>query len=277
MKQFKKLVVPYIIWSAVFVVFPLVLIFLYAVTTGGNSLVNIKFTWDSFQKMAEPIYVSVFLRSLKLGVITTIICLGLGYPLAYMISKCREQVQVILILFITIPMWINTLLRTYAWISILQDNGLLNSLLEWLGFGKLHFMYTDVAVVMGLVCDLLPFMIIPIHTVLTKMDHSLIEAAQDLGADKWQVFGKVIFKMSIPGVLNGVTMVFLLAISAFVIPKLLGGAQYFLIGNLIEDQFLNVGNWNFGSAISIILALAILLIINLMRKVDSDGAGGDEE
>jgi len=276
MRHFKKMIIPYIIWSVIMIALPLLLILLYSITTGGNSLVNIKFTLDSFKKLSEPIYTSVFVRSLKLGVWTTIICFVLGYPLAYFISKCSERAQTILILFVTIPMWINTLLRTYAWISILQDNGLLNSLLEKLGMETVNVMYTDIAVVIGMVCDMLPFMVIPIHTALAKMDHSMIEAAQDLGANRFQVFEKVIFKLSIPGVVNGVTMVFLLSISAFVIPKMLGGAQYFLIGNMIEDQFLNVGNWNFGSAISVLLAGAILILINLMKRFDKEEGGDDE-
>jgi spermidine/putrescine transport system permease protein len=171
-------------------------------------------------------------------------------------------------------MWINTLLRTYAWISLLADNGLINSLLKFLGLNPQTMMYTNFSVIMGLVCDLLPFMVIPIHTSLSKMDYSLVEAASDLGANRLQVFGKVILKLSLPGVLNGVTMVFLLSISSFVIPVLLGGHQYVLIGNLIENQFISVGDWNFGSAISVILAIAILAVMAAMKKIDTDDNGG---
>ena len=198
-----------------------------------------------------------------------------AYPMAYIIAKFDESVQDILILLVTIPMWINTLLRTYAWISLLSDNGIVNSLLKVLGINPVTMMYTDFSVVMGLVCDLLPFMVIPIHTSLAKMDYSLVEAANDLGANRFQTFTKVIFKLSIPGVISGVTMVFLLSISSFVIPSLLGGRQYVLIGNLIENQFISVGDWNFGSAISIILAIIILGLIRLMKKIDSEEAGGE--
>ncbi len=268
MKHFKNLVKPYIVWSFLLIVIPLLLIVLYSLTTGGNSLLNIQFTLDNFKKIAEPIYVQVFIRSFKLGLITTVICLLVGYVLAYVISRMNDKVQNILILFVTIPMWINTLLRTYAWISILSDNGIINSFLGMLGIDPLTLMYTDFSVIVGLVCDLLPFMVIPIHTSLAKMDKSLIEAAYDLGANKWQTFWKVTFKLSIPGVVSGLTMVFLLSISTFVIPKLLGGGQYVLIGNLIENQFISIGDWNFGSAISMILAIAILIMIRVTKKME---------
>lgn len=270
MKQFKNLVKPYLIWSFVMIVVPLLLIVLYSVTTGGNSLVNIQFTFDNFGKIVEPIYLSVFVRSFKIGLITVIICFLTGYPLAYIISKFNEKTQNMLILIVTIPMWINMLLRTYAWMSLLSDNGLINSFLMALGFEPITMMYTDFAVILGLVCDLLPFMVIPIHTSLAKIDNSLIEASYDLGADKVQTFFRVVFKLSVPGVLNGVIMTFLLSISSFVITKLLGGGQYMLIGNLIENQFISVGDWNFGSAISLLLAVVIIIAIRVMKKADPD-------
>ena len=270
MKYFKNLVKPYVIWSFVMIVVPLLLIVLYSVTTGGNSLVNIQFTFDNFAKIVEPIYLSVFMRSFKIGLITVIVCFLMGYPLAYIISKFNEKTQSMLILIVTIPMWINMLLRTYAWMSLLSDNGIINSFLVALGFDPVTMMYTDFAVILGLVCDFLPFMVIPIHTSLSKIDNSLIEAAYDLGTDRVQTFFRVVFKLSMPGVLNGVIMTFLLSISSFVIPKLLGGGQYMLIGNLIENQFISVGDWNFGSAISLLLAVVILLAIHFMKKIDSD-------
>lgn len=273
MKHFKSLIRPYLVWSFLLIVIPLLLIVLYSITKGGNSLLNIQFTLNNFRKIAEPIYVQVFIRSFRIGLITTLICLLLGYVLAYRISKFSERVQNILILFVTIPMWINTLLRTYAWISILSDNGIINSFLQKLGIAPISMMYTDFAVILGLVCDLLPFMVIPIHTSLSKMDKSLIEAAYDLGAHKWQTFWKVIFKLSIPGVVNGIIMVFLLSISTFVIPQLLGGGQYVLIGNLIEKQFISNGDWNVGSAISLILAVAILILIRVTKKMDKTEGG----
>lgn len=275
MHHYKGLVKPYVLWSFLLIVLPLALILLYSITTGDNSLITIHFTLDNFRKISDPIYLNVFIKSLQMGLITTGVCLVLAYPMAYIISKFDESSQNILILLVTIPMWINTLLRTYAWISLLSDNGIINSLFKLLGLNQQTMMYTNFSVVMGLVCDLLPFMVIPIHTSLAKMDHSLVEAASDLGANRFQTFTKVILKLSLPGVLNGVSMVFLLSISSFVIPQLLGGHQFVLIGNLIENQFISVGDWNFGSSISVILAVIILVLMGFMKKIDPDENGGN--
>ena len=274
MSHYKGMVKPYIIWSFLLIALPLVLIVLYSITSGDNSLLTIHLTLDNFRKILDPVYVSVFVKSLEMGVITTVICLALAYPMAYFIAKFDENSQSILILLVTIPMWINTLLRTYAWISLLSDNGIVNSFLKMIGLNPVNMMYTNFSVVMGLVCDLVPFMVIPIHTSRAKMDYSLIEAASDLGASRFKVFTKVTLKLSLPGVINGVTMVFLLSISAFVIPVLLGGHQFVLIGNLIENQFISVGDWNFGSAISVILAIVILFMMRIMNKIDPDNKGG---
>ena len=275
MHHYKGLVKPYVLWSFLLIVLPLALILLYSITTGDNSLITIHFTLDNFRKISDPIYLNVFIKSLQMGLITTGVCLVLAYPMAYIISKFDESSQNILILLVTIPMWINTLLRTYAWISLLPDNGIINSLFKLLGLNQQTMMYTNFSVVMGLVCDLLPFMVIPIHTSLAKMDHSLVEAASDLGANRFQTFTKVILKLSLPGVINGVSMVFLLSISSFVIPQLLGGHQFVLIGNLIENQFISVGDWNFGSSISVILAVIILVMMGFMKKIDPDENGGN--
>ena len=274
MSHYKGMVKPYIIWSFLLIALPLVLIVLYSITSGDNSLLTIHLTLDNFRKILDPVYVSVFVKSLEMGVITTVICLALAYPMAYFIAKFDENSQSILILLVTIPMWINTLLRTYAWISLLSDNGIVNSFLKMIGLNPVNMMYTNFSVVMGLVCDLVPFMVIPIHTSLAKMDYSLIEAASDLGASRFKVFTKVTLKLSLPGVISGVTMVFLLSISAFVIPVLLGGHQFVLIGNLIENQFISVGDWNFGSASSVILAIVILFMMRIMNKIDPDNKGG---
>ena len=275
MHHYKGLVKPYVLWSFLLIVLPLALILLYSITTGDNSLITIHFTLDNFRKISDPIYLNVFIKSLQMGLITTGVCLVLAYPMAYIISKFDESSQNILILLVTIPMWINTLLRTYAWISLLSDNGIINSLFKLLGLNQQTMMYTNFSVVMGLVCDLLPFMVIPIHTSLAKMDHSLVEAASDLGANRFQTFTKVILKLSLPGVINGVSMVFLLSISSFVIPQLLGGHQFVLSGNLIENQFISVGDWNFGSSISVILAVIILVMMGFMKKIDPDENGGN--
>lgn len=270
MKHYQKLIRPYLIWSILVILVPLLLIILYSVTTGGNVLVNIQFTLDNFRKIGEPIYLDVLRKSFQLGLISVAICLVIGYGLAYFITKFSDEVQDLLILLVTIPMWINTLLRTYAWISLLSDNGLLNRFLGIFGLTPRTFMYTDFAVVIGLISDILPFMVIPIHTSIRKIDPSIIEASYDLGANHVQTFLRVTLKMSVPGVINGVMMTFLLSISTFVIPKLLGGGQYMLIGNLIENQFISVGNWNFGSALSIILTVLIMVGLMLMKKFDRD-------
>lgn len=268
MKQFKRLVIPYTIWGLFLIVLPLLMIALYAFTEDGNSVMTWIFTTGNFAKFLEATYLNVIVKSFVLGVISTILCLLFGYPLAFLITKADERLQGFLILLVTIPEWINLLLRTYAWMNILADNGIINQLLEKLGMAPLSMMYTDFSVVLGLVCNFMPFMIIPIYTSLSKMDKSLIEAAHDLGANNVQTFLKITWPLSIPGVLNGIMMVFLMSISTFVIPKLLGGGQYMLIGNLIETQFISVGDWNFGSAISIILAVIILIFMNYMRKID---------
>ena len=275
MHHYKGLVKPYVLWSFLLIVLPLALILLYSITTGDNSLITIHFTLDNFRKISDPIYLNVFIKSLQMGLITTGVCLVLAYPMAYIISKFDESSQNILILLVTITMWINKLIRTYAWISLLSDNGIINSLFKLLGLNQQTMMYTNFSVVMGLVCDLLPVMVIPIHTSLAKMDHSLVEAASDLGANRFQTFTKVILKLSLPGVINGVSMVFLLSISSFVIPQLLGGHQFVLIGNLIENQFISVGDWNFGSSISVILAVIILVMMGFMKKIDPDENGGN--
>lgn len=270
MKYYKNFIKPYLVWSAVIIVIPLFMIFVYAFTESGNSILTVRFSVKNFVRLFEPVYLDVFYKSFKTGLITVFFCLIFGYTLAYVITKFSEKTQSILILFVTIPMWINMLLRTYAWISILADNGLLNMLLSKLGFQPLKLMYTDFSVILGMVCNFLPFMIIPIHTSLSKMDKSFTEASYDLGANRLQTFWRITFKLSIPGVLNGTIMVFLLSVSSFLIPKLLGGGQYVLLGNLIEGQFISVGDWNFGSAISMVLAVIILFTIRQTKKIDKD-------
>ncbi len=281
MRQYRKLVTPYCLWLFVLTVIPMLLIFFYAITAKGSEITTFEFTFDNFLKFFDPIFISVLVKSLILGIITTLICFLIGYPVAYMIAKCKESTQNILILLITIPTWINLLMRIYAWSSILSNNGLINTFLNYLGFESITMMYTDFAVVIGMVYCFLPFMILPIHTSLTSMDHSLVEASMDLGASKIQSFFKVTFPLSLSGVLTGIIMVFLPAISEFVIPKMLGGGQYSLIGNFIENQFITVGNWHFGSAVSMILAVIVIIMMACLYKIekrtnisDADDEGG---
>ena len=276
MKHFRKLVGPYCFWLFILTIIPMFLIMMYAFIQKGNAITTFSFTLDNFSKFFDPIFVSVLIKSFVLGIITTVLCLLIGYPVAYAISKCKENTQTILILLITFPTWINMLMRTYAWINILSSKGIISNVFQLLGFGEVSFLYTDFAVVLGMVYDFLPFMILPIHASLSKMDKSLIEASNDLGANQITTFWKITFRLSLGGVLTGITMVFLPAVSSFVISKLLGGGQYALIGNFIEQQFINVGDWHFGSAVSLILAVLVIVLMGLINKVEKY-AGYQEE
>lgn len=271
MKQFRNMTLPYILWMVLMIVLPMLLIFMYAFTARGNDVLTIRFTLENFTRFfSDPIFLNVLKTSLIIAVATTIVCLLLGYPLAYLIAKAEGRKKVMLVLLITIPMWINMLVRTYAWVGILQDNGVINSLLGWFGLDPIKMLYTDFAVILGMVYNFIPFMILQIYTSLTKMDKSYLEAASDLGANKIQSFLRITLPLSLPGVISGITLVFLPAVSSFFIPKLLGGGQYVLIGNVIESQFLTSGNWNFGSAISLIMALIIMISMYITKKVDKE-------
>ena len=278
MKQFRNMVYPYVAWIAVMIVAPMLMIVLYAFTTAGNDVTTIRFTLDNFARFfSDQVFLDVLWRSLFIAVITTIICVLVGYPIAYAIAQRSEKSNMFWVLVITMPTWINMMVRTYAWVGILQDGGLINSLLGLFGIGPFKMMYTTFAVVLGMVYNFIPFMILQIHTSLTKMDKSYLEAAADLGANKVQSFLRVTLPLSLPGVLSGITLVFLPAVSSFFIPKLLGGGQYVLIGNVIETQFLTSGDWNFGNAISLIMAVIIMISMYITRKVDTDPAARGKE
>ena len=278
MKQFRNMVYPYVAWIAVMIVAPMLMIVLYAFTTAGNDVTTIRFTLDNFARFfSDQVFLDVLWRSLFIAVITTIICVLVGYPIAYAIAQRSEKSNMFWVLVITMPTWINMMVRTYAWVGILQDGGLINSLLGLFGIGPFKMMYTTFAVVLGMVYNFIPFMILQIHTSLTKMDKSYLEAAADLGANKVQSFLRVTLPLSLPGVLSGITLVFMPAVSSFFIPKLLGGGKYVLIGNVIETQFLTSGDWNFGSAISLIMAVIIMISMYITRKVDTDPAARGKE
>ena len=278
MKKFSQLALPYIVWAVMMLVLPMALIALYSVMEQGNSIISFSFTLEHYIKFfTDRDFLLILWRSLMIAVKTTIICLLLGYPVAYFIARSREKVQNALILCITLPMWINMLVRTYAWIGILSDGGILQSLLNLLGFKSTQLLYTEGAVLLGMVYNFIPFMILQINTSLSKMDKSLLEASSDLGANRYQTFWKVTFPLSIPGVISGIALVFLPAVSSFFIPKLLGGGQYFLIGNVIENQFITVGEWNFGSAISVIMAFVMMAIMYLVRYVEKRNSGNRKE
>ncbi|MEF9920926.1 MAG: ABC transporter permease [Erysipelotrichaceae bacterium] len=271
MKTFRRLTYPYILWISIMIVIPMLLIVIYAFTKQGNDVATLQFTFDNFRKFfTDPDFINILWRSLRIALVTTILCILIGYPVAYAISRSNEKRQTILILMITLPMWINMLVRTYAWIGILADNGVVNNILTFIGMEPQKLLYTDFAVTLGMVYNFVPFMILQIHSSLAKMDHNLLDAANDLGANGFQCFARITLPLSLPGVISGITLVFLPAVSSFVIPKLLGGGGYQLIGNVIETQFITVGEWNFGSAISMIMAAIIMLSMYITRKIDRE-------
>ena len=274
--KLSRFAVPYVVWMAIFVVAPIIIMVVYAFSTAAGD-----FTLENFARMGT--YTAVFTRSFKLAIIATLIALLIGYPVSYMLSKEGPQVQRIAMVLIMLPMWMNFLLRTYSWMSILENNGLLNQLLQKLGIIALYnhltgsnleyftMIDTQGAVVLGMVYNYLPFMILPIYSVLVKLDHSLIEAARDLGASSVQVFRKVILPLSLPGVLSGITMVFVPSVSTFAISRLLGGGTQMMLGDLIEQQFLG-GAYNpqLGAAIALVM-MAIVVVCMLVMNRFGDG------
>ena len=262
----KSAAVPYVFWMAVFVVVPLVLIVVYAFTNFDG-----EFTLENFNNI--DVFLQVFGNSVVLALIATAICLLIAYPFSYFLAQEGPVFRKVAMLLIMLPMWMNFLLRTYAWMSILENNGFLNQFLGLFGIGPIHIINTDVAVVLGMVYNFLPFMILPIFSVIDKLDRKYIEAAQDLGANKRETFRRVIFPLSLPGVLSGVTMVFIPSISTFAISKLLGGGMSFLLGDLIEMQFLGSAyNPHLGSAISLMMLLLVLVATLITNRF----GGGDE-
>ncbi len=278
MKRFSQLALPYIVWAVLMLVLPMALIAVYSFMEQGNSIIPFSFTLEHYIKFfTDPDFLLILWRSFVIAVKTTVICLFLGYPAAYFIARSSEKVQNALILCITLPTWINMLVRTYAWIGMLSDGGMIQKILHLVGLGDAKLLYTEGAVLLGMVYNFLPFMILQVQTALSKMDHSLLEASADLGASPAQTFRRITLPLSLPGVINGITLVFLPAVSSFFIPKLLGGGQFFLIGNMIENQFITVGEWNFGSAVSMIMAMIMMLLMMAVKKTELHNQGGKEE
>lgn len=264
MKKYTKM---YLAWAFVFIILPLILIFLYSFNGSGSiAFENFSFSLDNYSRFFSPLYLKMFAISILIAILTTVICLLLAYPIAYIISKKDEKTAQIFLFIFIMPMWINLLLRTYGWISLLGRNGMLNRFLAIFNLGPLNMMYTLTAVIVGMVYEFLPFMVIQIYNALKKVDPNLIEAALDLGANKKEIFKKVIFPLSLPGVYTGIIMVFIPAISTFVISNLLGGQKVYMIGNLIDQQFTFTGNWGFGSATAIILILILFIALGIQRK-----------
>lgn len=263
---------PYIVWMVIFIVVPMFLVLFYSLTKQTD--VGWQLTFDHFRRFLDPIYINVLIRSMVLALVSTAICLLLGYPMAAILASREFNRKKIMYMLIVLPMWMNFLLRTYAWLTLLERNGVINTVLSILGLPALDILYTNKAVVLGMVYNFLPFMILPIYSVLSKIDQSVVEAAQDLGGDNFTVFRRVIFPLSLPGVVSGITMVFMPAVTTFVISRLLGGGQFTLIGNLIEQQFLSSGDWGFGSALSVIMMLLILASMAIMNRFENESGGG---
>ena len=252
---------PYELWAALFILVPLVFVAYYAFT--DNSM---HFTFENISKFfSSPVYMIIFWRSVKLAVISTIVCLLIGYPIAYIIAHASPRAQKTMITLIMIPMWMNFLIRTYAWMTILQDTGLLNNLFSALKLGRLHIIGTETAVVIGMVYDYLPYMILPIYSIMAKMDDRLIEAAHDLGCSSLSTLRRVVFPLSLPGVVSGVTMVLIPSISTFYISQKLGNGKFFLIGDAIEGQYV-ANNLHFAAAIAFILMVILLIAMALMKR-----------
>lgn len=262
------LAAPHILWTVLFIVVPLIFVAVYAFTDR-----EMNFTFANILDFFTPEKLYILWRSVKLALIATVICIIIGYPAAYFISKADPRTQKLLIMLIMLPMWMNFLIRTYAWQVILQNKGIINSIIGLVGLGPLKMINTEGAVIVGMVYDFLPYMILPIYSVMTKLDTRLIEAASDLGCNSFRVLTKVIIPHSLPGVFSGITMVFVPSISTFYISQKLGGGKFFLIGDLIESQY-NANNIHAAAAISLVLMLIILASMAVLNKFSDDTEGG---
>ena len=271
---YKMVLAPYSVWALLFILVPLIFVAYYAFTDQ-----NFHFTFDNITRFFTATstvndgavtkeihtYLVIFARSLKLAVISTVICLIMGYPMAYIISRASQRTQNVLITLIMIPMWMNFLIRTYAWMTILQDTGILNGLLARIGLGPVHIIGTEAAVIIGMVYDYFPYMILPIYSVMAKMDVKLLEAARDLGCNSAGVLRRVIWPLSLPGVISGVIMVLIPSISTFYISQKLGNGKFYLIGDAIEGQYA-ANNLHFAAAIAFILMVILLVCMALMQR-----------
>ena len=284
---------PYTLWMIVFTVVPCLLIAYYAFTdaNGRFTVDNFKSFWDSNYIMREnlrvvageemaatvargAVNVDTLVYSLWMAFLCTAVSLVLGYPAALFMADRKMKLGATLVVLFIIPMWMNFLLRTIAWMSLLEDNGLINAFLVWIGFGKAQLMYNQQAVLLGMVYNFLPFMVFPIYTSLSKMDPKLAEAAQDLGCNEFRTLYKVTMPLSLPGVISGITMVFMPSVTTFFIPRVLGGGNTRMFGDLIESTFKTAGDWNLGSALSLIMMILILISLSILRKADPNGEGG---
>ena len=250
---------PYIVWSALFIIAPLIFVAYYAFTDSSGA-----FTLENISELSK--YTTTFLRSIWFGIVATLICLAIAFPLAYFISQKTEKVQRTLVMLVMLPMWMSFLIRTYSWMALLQDTGIINSFLMKIGIDPVHMINTQGAVILGMVYNFLPFMITPIYSVMAKLDRSMIEACQDLGGNRLTCVRRCIIPMSMPGVVSGITMVFVPSVSTFYISQKLGGGSFDLIGDVIERQFQQSYNYNLGAAISFVLMILILICMAVMNR-----------
>lgn len=254
---------PYLVWTVLFIVAPLLMVVYYSLTDRSGS-----FSLDSISQISS--YIPTILLSVLYGIVATAICLVIGFPFAYIFSKFSKRRQQTMVLLVMLPMWMNFLIRTYSLMTILGDSGIINTVLEAIGLNPVKMINTGGAVILGMVYNFLPYMILPIYSVLSKMDNSLVEAAQDLGANRIQIMKRVIFPLSMPGVLSGITMVFVPCVSTFYITQKLGGGQVVLIGDVIETQFQSANNYNLGAALSLVLMVLILICLGVMNYFGAD-------
>lgn len=265
MKTKKWLAYPYLIWMIAFIVIPLLLIIYYGFTNKAGT-----FTLENITLIGDPIFKNSLLLSLKLSIISTLICLILAYPLALILRNMNLKSSSFVVLIFILPMWMNSLLRTLAWQNILENTGILNRLLTFFHLPTISVINTPTAILIGMVYNFLPFMILPIYNSLIKIDDDIINGAKDLGANNFQVFTRIIWPLSFPGVISGITMVFVPSLTTFVISDILGGSKVLLIGNVIEQQFKILNNWNTGSGLSLVLMIFIIITMAVLAKYDNN-------
>lgn len=264
----KMINAPYILWSVLFIVAPLIMVFYYAFTDKSGA-----FTFDNILQISE--YTDTFILSISYGAVATFICFVIAYPFAYFLAQTKASFQKVATMLVMLPMWMSFLIRTYSWITILGEQGVINNFLGMLGIEPVKMLNTGGAVILGMVYNFLPYMILPLYTSLQKLDNSLVEAAQDLGCNKLYCLRKVIFPLSVPGIASGVTMVFVPSVSTFYITQKLGGGQITLIGDVIEGQFQTAYNYNVGAALSLVLMIMILICLGVLNYfADDDDEGG---
>lgn len=259
---------PYLLWSVLFIIAPLIMVIYYAFTDSNGA-----FTLDNITQIGD--YGATFILSVGYGAVATLICLLISYPFAYFLSQCKASFQRVSVMLVMLPMWMSFLIRTYSWMTILGESGVINRLLGLAGLGPVQMLNTGGAVILGMVYNFLPYMILPLYTVMSKMDRSLVEAAEDLGYNKFHCLRRVILPLSVPGIASGVTMVFVPSVSTFYITQKLGGGQITLIGDVIEGQFQTAYNYNLGAALSLVLMVMILICLGVLNYfTDSEDDGG---